>query len=189
MAILCRIKELEYLEERYEWLQSINFCRTKWEANPNDLQAMMRFFSQQWLLSAYFYELPPFDEMAAKNKNQYIDAIKTFQSKKQFQAIAYLKQYGDEHFIKDPLYLCLSGYMMTQTYEYFGSIKFSEIQTEGEKRLSSAMLMSNKECALFSKAIKENYQIDKKVIDSMFPGKSAFDEYIKYELINIRKGR
>ena len=187
--MLFRNEELETLEERFEWLQSINYCQMEWRKHPNDVQLMMRYFTQQWLLTVYFYEFPPYDEMAVNNKTQYIDAIRTFQSEENFQTIKYLKQYGDEHFAKEPLYLCLSGYMMTQTFEYFGSINFSKIKSDGETRLSSAMFMDNVECALFSKALKENYQIEKPIIEAMFPGSSAFDVYIKYELINIRKGR
>ena len=190
MSILERNIKLEELESQLKWQATIEFCKSKWLDQKNSLNRYLRYYSQLWFLMNYYDDLPPFDKLipTENNREQHITSIQLFHSDNLFEMLREIYQYGENHFSVEPEYQCLSGFMMQETPLLFamaGISDYDSVEEDGKKRLNSEFVRNNFLCKILSSAIIHSKPLTETILDDMFPGKSAFDEDVKYRLLHL----
>ena len=167
-AFLAKDADLEQLEDRHRWEETILYCWNKWEKQHN-CENTLRLLSQIWFLCDYIEQLPP---AAGDPQNVPFDWVKNT------ELLSSALDSGDLCFIHELRYLCLSGHMMITSPEWFvrKGREYHDVREEGQKRLDRAKAIDAKLAAYF---YGEKAEIRSDELAQLFPGGSEVDLYYR----------
>jgi len=183
MYILKRDVDLERLEEANKWREAIEYCNFRWENEKEDCDALLRLMSQAWFMCIDGHELA----ISCGMVHTYKEAIDYFRDDFQLwlDLIKNTLTFGDSNFIDRPAYLCMTGFMISHSPEWFSFSGFDEAITSATERLKKVTVESGDSYYAFRLAVLERQFVKDGIQEELFPGASEVDRYLKECLDHI----
>ena len=172
MHFTCCLDEdpvLEELERNQQWKETIVYCIEKYDRNNCEAN-LLRLITQAWYLCSFIEQLPPYNRNPLLIDINFSDLCKIIQE---------TTARGADIYDEDPIFLCMTGYMMSTIPEWFVNQRknYNDCKNQGKANLRKAKILNPKLCALFDVASKrEGSEIE---ACTLFPGNSEVDVYFK----------